>query len=91
MEKIEIIESINKISKEIEDADVVLDLLYERAGLYTKIQESANAMNDYLAILEEDVSYKDAQVRLDMLKTIAKFVNIDIYASPNTNMDPWMD
>jgi len=90
MEKKEIQELIQTINKDIDKADNSIDLLYERAALFTKLQEHSKAINDYIAILEINPSYKDVVVKLDMLKTIVKFVNTDIYASTNTNMDPWM-
>ena len=90
MEKKEILDLIEKISKDINNTDNKLSLLYSRAELYTKTQEHSKAINDYIAILELDSSYKDVKVRLDMLQTIVKYVNTDIYASTNTNMDPWM-
>jgi len=90
MEKKEILELIKKLDKDIETTDDKLGVLYLRADLYTKLQKHSNAINDYIAILEIDGSYKDVKVKLDMLKTIVKFVNTDIYASTNTNMDPWM-
>ncbi len=67
------------------------DLLYERAGLYTKIQVLGKAINDYLTILGINPDDKQAKVKLEMLKTITRFSNTDIYANPNTNMDPWLE
>lgn len=82
---------IEEISKKIKTTETDLDLLHTRAQLYTKIQEHSNAINDYLAILKSDPSDKEAKVKLDMLKTIVRYTNTDIYASTNTNMDPWME
>lgn len=82
---------IEKISTEILDAEDKIGLLHSRAELYTKIQEHSNAINDYIAILKSNPKDKEARIKLDMLKTIVKFVNTDIYASTNTNMDPWME
>ncbi len=90
MEKQEILELIQSINKDINNTENSIDLLYERAALFTKLQEHSKAINDYIAILEVNPSYKDVPVKLDMLKTIVKYVNTDIYASTNTNMDPWM-
>lgn len=90
MEEKEILAQIEVINKKIIDSDNKIDLLYNRAGLYTKLQNHSKAINDYIAVLELDANHKDAKVKLDMLKTIVKFVNTDIYASTNTNMDPWM-
>lgn len=91
LEKKEILELIEKITKDISRAKDRLNLLRSRAELYTKIQKHSKAINDYIAILKLEPSDKEAQVKLDMLQTIVKFVNTDIYASTNTNMDPWMD
>ncbi|MFK5856960.1 MAG: hypothetical protein QM503_12585 [Bacteroidota bacterium] len=90
MEKKEILELVQTISADLKNSDDKLNLLYKRAGLFTKLEEHSKAINDYVAIIEIDSSYKDVKVKLDMLKTIVKFVNTDIYASTNTNMDPWM-
>jgi len=91
LSKKEILVLINKIDKEIQNVDNKQSLLHSRAQLYTKIQEHSKAINDYIAILKADPTDKEAQVNLEMLQTIVKFVNTDIYASTNTNMDPWMD
>ena len=91
LSKEEILVLINKIDKEIQNLDDKQILLHSRAQLYTKIQEHSKAINDYIAILKADPTDKEAQVNLEMLQTIVKFVNTDIYASTNTNMDPWMD
>jgi len=91
LEKKEILGLIEEITKEISQKKDSTSLLNSRAELYTKIQEHSKAINDYIAILKIEPSDKEAQVKLDMLQTIVKFVNTDIYASTNTNMDPWMD
>ncbi len=90
MDKKEILDLIKNINTEIKNTEDSIELLYQRADLYTKLQEHSNAINDYIAIIKINDSYKDVQVKLDMLQTIVKYVNIDIYASTNTNLDPWM-
>jgi len=87
----EILSQIDKIKKEIVDSKDTIELLHKRAELYTKVQERSKAINDYIAILKLNPSDKEAKVKLDMLKTITKYVNTDIYASTNTNMDPWLE
>jgi len=91
LSKKEILVLINNIDKKIQNAGDKQSLLHSRARLYTKIQEHSKAINDYIAILKVDPTDKKALVNLEMLQTIVKFVNTDIYASTNTNMDPWMD
>ncbi|MBC8319490.1 MAG: tetratricopeptide repeat protein [Bacteroidetes bacterium] len=87
----EILERIEKLSKEIQSSDNNLNLLHSRAQLYTKIQEHSKAINDYITILQSNPSDKESQVKLEMLQTIVKFTNTNIYASTNTNMDPWLE
>ena len=82
---------INEISKSLKDNPGDIDLLCERAGLFTKIQQNPDAINDYLRILAIDKNHQKAQVKLEMLRTITRYVNTDIYANTNTNMDPWLE
>ncbi len=89
--KKEILKLIEEITNKIQKASNDISLLLARAELYTKIQEHSKAINDYIAILKLSPSDKEAQVKLDMLQTIVKYTNTDIYASTNTNMDPWME
>ena len=91
MDNKEILILIEKINKEIKASVVNISLLHSRAELYTKLQEHSKAINDYIAILRIDPNDKAAMIKLDMLQTIVKYTNTDIYASTNTNMDPWMD
>lgn len=91
MEEKEILESIEEVSRKILDNPKDKKLIYQRAELYTKVQEPSKAINDYLAIIELNPNDEIAKVKLDLLRTINKFSNIDIYANPNTDMDPWME
>ena len=68
-----------------------IELLHVRAQLYVKLQELGKAINDYTAILTLDKEDKVAATQIVQLKSILKFNNTDIYASPNTNFDPWLD
>jgi len=70
---------------------VDVDLLLCRAGILTKFQQHGMAINDYSKVLEIDPDSKQAATQLDLLKTILRYTNTDIYASPNTNMDPWLE
>ena len=70
---------------------VDVDLLLCRAGILTKFQQYGMAINDYSKVLEIDPDSKQAATQLDLLKTILRYTNTDIYASPNTNMDPWLE
>lgn len=89
--KKEILKQIEEITDKIQKASNDINLLHTRAELYTKLQEHSNAINDYIAILKLSPADKEVKVKLDMLQTIVRYTNTDIYASTNTNMDPWME
>lgn len=91
MEEKDIKEEIERLSQKLSRDKTNIELLHTRAQLFTKIQNQSKAINDYLAILTINPNHKVAKVKLEMLRTIVKFVNTDIYANPNTNMDPWME
>jgi hypothetical protein len=82
---------INELTVNISNDSHNTKLLHERAGLFTKIQDHGNAINDYIAIIGINPDDDVARVKLDMLKTISRFTNTDIYANPNTNLDPWLE
>ncbi|HEY9115607.1 MAG TPA: hypothetical protein VIN10_12985 [Bacteroidales bacterium] len=67
------------------------ELLHARAKLLIKLQLYGKAINDYREILTLDNSDKYAAGQVEMLSTILRFSGNDIYANPNTNLDPWME
>lgn len=81
---------LNKLNNLI-DKKPKIDLLYQRAKLLMSIGENAKAINDYYHILSIDKEEKLAKSKIEYLKTILRYTNTDIYASPNTNLDPWME
>ena len=89
--KKDIDELILEISGLMDDKKVDCDLLHLRAELYVKLQQNDKAINDYSLILSKNKSDKKARVQLEMLSTILRYNNTDIYSSTNTNMDPWME
>jgi len=82
---------IQQITTLIDVDDIDSNLLHLRAELYVKLQQNDKAINDYNRILSKDKSDKKALVQLEMLTTILRYNNTDIYSSTNTNMDPWME
>jgi len=87
----EIAELIEKVSKLMDEKGADSASLHLRADLYVKMQQHHKAINDYNRILSKNKSDKKAQVQLEMLTTILRYSNTDIYSSTNTNMDPWME
>ena len=84
-------ESLNEINKLLLSYPEDIELLHARASLFEKKQHWANAINDYLKILNIDERDQKALTRVEMLKTILRYNNTDIYSSPNTHYDPWFE
>ncbi len=82
---------LQKINVFLNDSPGHVRLLFARAELYTKQQKLSFAINDYKSILSKDESNKKAAIQIEQLQTILKYQNIDIFESPNTNFDPWLD
>jgi len=72
-----------------DDANIVL--LEKRAKFHEKFQQYGKAINDYKKIVKTDPENKHAKTQIELLKTILRYTNTDIYASTNTNMDPWLE
>lgn len=64
-------------------------MLFERATLWEQIGEIGHAVNDLIEILKTDPENFRAKNRINYLKTILKFQNIDIFSDTNTHHDPW--
>ncbi len=85
------------IKEEISKLDILIDksskvdLLYERAKLLMQLGENTKAVNDFSKILKLDPEQKYAKAQLEYLTTIIRYNNTDIYASTNTNFDPWLE
>jgi predicted negative regulator of RcsB-dependent stress response len=82
---------IHELSSRINADSFNSGLLHLRAELYVKLQQHHKAINDYNLILSKNKSDQKARVQLEMLTTILRYNNTDIYSSTNTNMDPWME
>ncbi|NOX86493.1 MAG: hypothetical protein GXO86_11130 [Chlorobi bacterium] len=68
-----------------------IPLLHARAELYVKLQNLGQAVNDYRLILSYDENDRIASGQIEHLTTIMRFSGNDIYANPNTNLDPWLE
>lgn len=67
------------------------ELHFMRAELFYKLNRYGDAMNDYMKVAELNPDNKEAAGKIDIIKTILRYHNTDIYASPNTDMDPWLE
>jgi tetratricopeptide (TPR) repeat protein len=86
-----ILEAVALLDKEIKARPDDEDLFFWRAELFYKLNRYGQAMNDYMRVLELNPSHKEAAGKIDIIKTILRYHNTDIYASPNTDMDPWLE
>ena len=86
-------EKINQdnTGKEPDQQKPVLEILFNRAEMSYQRNELAKALNDYEQILRQDPENKMAATKIEMIKTILRYNNTDIYANPNTDMDPWLE
>ena len=65
------------------------DLLFMEAECFTGKQEFGKCINLYNEILTLDAGNEFALAKKEQIQTILKFTNLDIYANPNLNLDPW--
>lgn len=98
LEKLEEAKTLAEYKTLIKDLDKIADnvsnntvLLERKAKIHEKFQQYGKAINEYKKILKQDPENKFAKTQIDLLKTILRYSNTDIYASTNTNMDPWLE
>lgn len=66
-------------------------LYFARAELFYRMNDFGKAINDYRKVLEINPKNKEAATKIEFITTILRYRNTDIYANPNTNMDPWLE
>ncbi len=67
------------------------ELYFMRAESFNKLNRYGDAINDYYKVVELNPDNKEAIGKIDLIHTILRYHNTDIYANPNTNMDPWLE
>ena len=80
---------INNELKDVQDSNSRIELLFLKARVYSKLNKHNEAINLYNTILKEDPTNQKAKNKKEYTEEIVKFLRSDIYASPNTWMDPW--
>lgn len=83
-----LVEELNQLLKKSPQEVVLLELL---AKVHEKFQQYGQAINIYKNILKLVPDNSFAKSQIELLSTILRYTNTDIYASPNTNMDPWLE
>ncbi|PLX14739.1 MAG: hypothetical protein C0597_09600 [Marinilabiliales bacterium] len=85
------IKAIEELTKLLDNDTDNIDWLALRADIYYLKQEYPKALNDYNKVLKIKKDNKIIASKVEMIKDILKFQALDIYASTNLNMDPWLD
>jgi tetratricopeptide (TPR) repeat protein len=67
------------------------ELYFMRAEFFYKLNRYGDAINNFNKVVEINPGNKEAAGKIDLIHTILRYHNTDIYANPNTNMDPWLE
>lgn len=68
-----------------------IPLLYLQSKIYQQIQDFGKAINTLQKIIKIDPDQKEAKNYISLINEILRYKNSDIYASPNTTHDPWLE
>jgi len=86
-----ILKAVKKLNEAIKAQPGNGELYFMRAELFYKLNRYGDAINDYNKVVELNPENKEAAGKIDLIHTILRYHNTDIYANPNTNMDPWLE
>jgi predicted Zn-dependent protease len=81
-------QQIDEILQKDADNIAALELKVQILEAEDKIPEAINRLN---RIIQIDADNKDALAKKELLLTILKYRNSDIYANTNLSHDPWLD
>ncbi|MBE0649932.1 MAG: tetratricopeptide repeat protein [Bacteroidales bacterium] len=83
--------TLEKLHQLIAERPSKADLYCKRAELYFQMNDLGKAVNDYKKALEINPQNKEVSGKIEFITTILRYQNTDIYANPNTDMDPWLE
>ena len=86
-----ILKVVRKLDEAIKAQPRDEELYFMRAELFYKLNRYGEAINDYNRVVELNPESKEAAGKIDLIHTILRYHNTDIYANPNTDMDPWLE
>ncbi len=86
-----ILKAVKKLNEAIKTQPGDEALYFMRAEFFYKLNRYGAAINDYLKVVDLNPDNKEAAGKIDLIHTILRYNNTDIYANPNTNMDPWLE
>jgi Flp pilus assembly protein TadD len=84
-------EAFDFINQKLNENSQNTEFMFYKALLYQKTGEFANAINLYNKLLEIEPNNKEAQINIEMMQTIFRHSNKDIFACTNLHNDPWME
>jgi len=68
-----------------------VELLLLKAQILESLDKIPDAINTLILALKFAENKTEILVKIEFLKTILRYRNLDIYASTNTWQDPWLD
>ncbi len=68
-----------------------VDLLIFKAEILEAIDKIPDAINLLNKVLKLADNKQEIQAKIELLKTILRYRNLDIYGNTNTWHDPWLD
>jgi len=86
-----ILKAVKILNEAIKTRPEEEELYFIRAESFYKLNRYGDAINDYNKVVELNPNNKEAIGKIDLIHTILRYHNTDIYANPNTNMDPWLE
>jgi tetratricopeptide (TPR) repeat protein len=84
-----VINQIESLHLAIAKSENPLPLLKSLAQIYIRQSQYTEAINVYIEILNINPHCEEIQGLYEFANIIVKQSQLDIYASPNTNNDPW--
>ena len=83
-------ELIELLKNEIAVDSLAIDSRFQLAKLYLKKNEFSNAINTFTEILQIEPNNEEATIARENALAIVSQSQLDIYACPNTHIDPWV-
>ncbi len=86
-----ILKAVKKLDEAIKAQPEGEELYFMRAEFFYKLNRYGDAINDFNKVVGINPGNKEAAGKVDLIHTILRYHNTDIYANPNTDMDPWLE
>ena len=82
-------EAVDLLTKAYELDESNLEVLERRADMYHKLNRLADSVNDFNRYLRINPNNEELEARKELVQTILKNSQLDIYGCTNTHLDPW--